>query len=244
MNELILKGERLDDLCVHGWKIIQNPKEFCFSIDAVLLAHFVSIRQRGKIVDLGTGTGIIPILLAARGAEHITGLELRETMVDMANRSVQYNDLTKKVEIIQGDIRNIEGIFHRDSFSLTVCNPPYWPKGNGKVSPCPAVAAARHELTLSLSEVVQAAAYLTQFRGRVAMIYLAERLTEVVCLLSKSGLEPKRLQLIQPFRHKKPNLVLIEAVKGGKPGVDVCTPLVIYGEDGQYTQEVLKYYGG
>ncbi|MEN6413809.1 MAG: tRNA1(Val) (adenine(37)-N6)-methyltransferase [Veillonellales bacterium] len=243
MNEVPLNpGERLDDLLINDLKIIQHEAEFCFSLDAVLLAHFTTLKLGTTVVDLGTGTGVIPLLLTTRGAGRITGVELNEKMADMAARSVRLNGLDGQIQIRQGDFRQMKGLLPAGETGLVVANPPYRPVGGGFLNPRDSVAMARHEVTANLQDVVAAARYLVKFRGRVAMVHLPERLAEVLKVMSDSGIEPKRLQLVYPAVQRKPNILLVEGVRGARPGLDVLPPLVIYKNDGSYSDEILEYY--
>lgn len=242
MNKLIKPNERIDDLIINNLKIIQHEREFCFSLDAVLLAHFATVRQGANVVDLGTGTGVVGLLLTALGASRVVGVELNQTTADMARRSVELNGLGKVMQVINADFRNIKGLLEAGSYELVVANPPYWPVGQGFVNPAGNVAAARHEITATLADVIEAARYLVKYRGRFAMTHIPERLPEIFTAMSQSGLEPKRLRLVQPSLTKKPNLVLIEGIRGAKAGLEVLPPLIVYEATGQYTPEIAAYY--
>ena len=241
-NKLLRVGERLDDLIINNLKIIQHGQDFCFSLDAVLLAHFAALRPQASVVDLGTGTGVIALLLAARGAGHAVGLELDHRAADMARRSVAINGLTEQIEIVQGDFRQLKGLLPAGRWELVVCNPPYRAVGRGYLNDNGRHAAARHELTASLTDVIAAARYLVKYRGRFAMVHLPERMTEILMEMSRQGLEPKRLRLVQPSAGKKPNMLLVEGIRGAKPGLEVLPSLVVYAPDGGYTAEIMAYY--
>lgn len=242
-EQVVLKpGERVDDLIINNLKLIQHPEEFCFSLDAVLLAHFASVRQSGKVADLGAGTGVIGLLLVARGAAAVTGIELNPAMADMASRSAKLNGLEDKLRIINGDLRLITDLLPGGNFELVVSNPPYRPIGGGYISPNDQVAMARHELTASLTDIVAAARYLVKYRGRFAMVHLPERLAEITLAMCQAGIEPKRLQFVYPRVDKKPNMVLIEGVRGAKPGIDVLPPLLVYTTTGNYSENIMKLY--
>ncbi|MBP2626296.1 MAG: hypothetical protein H6Q68_1007 [Firmicutes bacterium] len=241
-KELLFHGERIDDLLIGHLKIIQSESEFCFSLDAVLLAHFVTVRQDTNAVDLGTGTGVIAFLLAARGAAHVAGLEFSQSMAAMATRSVILNKLQDKVEIIHGDLCKVKEILPAGQCDLVVSNPPYRPVGGGFISPNVAVAMAKHEVTATLQDVVNAAKYLVKTRGRFAMVHLPERMSEIIVAMSQAGLEPKRLQLVHSTIDKKPKMLLVEGIRGAKPGLEVLPPLVVYKPDGSYSDEIQKYY--
>lgn len=237
--------ERVDDLHRNGYKIIQDPKRFCFGVDAVLLSGFAKVKKGERVLDLGTGTGIIPILLAAKtmGA-HFSGLEIQEESVEMARRSVALNELEEKVSIHLGDIKEVGGFFPGQFFDVVTSNPPYMNEGGGLVNPYSAKAIARHEVLCSLEDVVSGAAKVLQMGGRFYMIHRPHRLTDIVLLMRQYKLEPKRLRFIHPFQDKAPTMVLVEGVKGGNPMVKVESPLIIYFEPGKYTQEAYDIYYG
>jgi len=235
-------GERVDDLIINNLKLIQHPEEFCFSLDAVLLAHFASMRQNGVVADLGAGTGVIGLLLLARGAAAVTGIELNPVMADMASRSAKLNGLEDRLLILNGDLRLVQDLLPGGNFELVVSNPPYRPVGGGYISPNDRVAMARHELTASLPDIVAAARHLVKYRGRFAMVHLPERLAEITLTMCQAGIEPKRLQFVYPRVDKKPNMVLIEGVRGAKPGIDVLPPLLVYTTDGNYSEDIMKLY--
>lgn len=238
----LMPGERVDDLVINNLKLIQHPEEFCFSLDAVLLAHFASVRQNGTAIDLGTGTGVIGLLLLARGASTVTGIEINTEMADRAGRSARLNGLADRLHIINNDLRQVQELLPGGGFELVVSNPPYRPVGGGFLNPNDKVAMARHELTASLTDVVAAARYLVKYRGRFAMVHLPERLAEIMLAMCQAGIEPKRLQFVYPRVDKKPNMVLVEGVRGAKPGVEVLPPLLVYTADGNYSEDIMKLY--
>ncbi|CQR72810.1 tRNA1(Val) (adenine(37)-N6)-methyltransferase [Sporomusa ovata DSM 2662] len=235
-------GERVDDLIINNLKLIQHPEEFCFSLDAVLLAHFASMRQNGVAADLGAGTGVIGLLLLARGAAVVTGIELNPDLADMASRSAKLNGLEDRLLILNSDLRLVHDLLPGGNFELVVSNPPYRPVGGGYISPNDRVAMARHELTASLTDIVAAARHLVKYRGRFAMVHLPERLAEIMLTMCQAGIEPKRLQFVYPRVDKKPNMVLVEGIRGAKPGIDVLPPLVVYTTDGNYSENIMKLY--
>jgi tRNA1Val (adenine37-N6)-methyltransferase len=243
-NQVVINSqERVDDLLIKQLRIIQHDNEFCFSLDAILLSHFVTVKPGIKAVDLGTGTGVIALLLSARGAEHVTGLEISQAMADMATRSVLLNQLNEKVRIIQGDLCKIKHILPSEGYDLVVSNPPYRPVGGGYISPNDNVARAKHEVTATLQDVVDAARYLLKYRrGRFAMVHLPERMAEILTAMTQAGIEPKLLQLVYSSLDKKPTMLLVEGVKGAKPGLEVLPPLVVYKPDGSYSNEIMQYY--
>ncbi|MCI8319421.1 MAG: tRNA1(Val) (adenine(37)-N6)-methyltransferase [Lachnospiraceae bacterium] len=238
------EGERVDDLHRNGFQIIQNGKLFCFGMDAVLLSGFAKVKEQGTALDLGTGTGIIPILLAAKTqGRHFTGLEISPTSADMAARSVLLNDLQEKVEIVRGDIKEAGELFAPASFDTVTSNPPYMIGQHGLVNPDLEKAAARHEILCTLEDVVRAAAKLVRPGGSFFLVHRPFRLAEIICTMVKYGLEPKRMQLVYPYVDREPNMVLIEAVRGGKPRMTVEKPLIVYREPGVYMPEITEIYG-
>lgn len=243
--EIELKpGERLDELQRNGYRIIQDPGRFCFGMDAVLLAGFAKVKPGERVVDLGTGTGIIPILLEARtkGAS-FTGLEIQAESADMARRSVLLNDLQDRVHIVDGDIKEAVQIFGAASCHVVTSNPPYMTEHHGLRNPDQPKAIARHEVLCTLHDVVSQAAGLLMPGGRFYMVHRPFRLAEIMTELCGCGLEPKRMQLAYPFIDREPNMVFIEAVKGGKSRITVEKPLIIYKEPGKYTDEIYEVYG-
>lgn len=214
MNEL-RPGERLDDLNRKGYKIIQNPEKFCFGMDAVLLSGFAKVKTGENALDLGTGTGIIPILLEAKtDGKHFTGLEIQEESADMARRSVSYNHLEEKISIVQGDIKEADRLFALASFDVITSNPPYMTGNHGLVNPQIPKAIARHEVLCTFDDVARQAARLLKPGGRFYLVHRPFRLAELIVTLSKYHLEPKRMKLVYPFADKEPNMVLIEAIRG------------------------------
>ncbi len=238
------KGERFDDLERNGYEIIQNRDKFCFGMDAVLLSGFAKVKRGGRLIDLGTGTGILPILISAKtGGEHFTGLEIQSESVDMARRSVIHNGLEKRIDIIEGDIREADVLFDAASFDTVVSNPPYMAGGRGIPNPDSPKAIARHEILCTLSDVARAASYLLKEGGSFFMVHRPSRLPDIFEEMRKNRLEPKRLRFVHPHTDKKPSMVLLEARKGGKAELKCEKPLIIYGEDGKYTEEIREEYG-
>ena len=243
MKVEVKETERIDDLHRNGYQIIQDPKRFCFGVDAVLLSGFSCAKKGEKVIDLGTGTGIIPILMEAKtDGEHFTGLEIQVESAEMAKRSVCLNDLDEKIDIVCGDIKEADKLFKAGSFDVVTSNPPYMNDCGGLKNDYGPKAIARHELLCSLDDVAKAAAWLLRFGGRLYMVHRPHRLADIICTLREHRLEPKRLRFVQPYADKEPNMVLIEASKGGKSMVKVMPPLIIYKEDGTYTEETLEIY--
>lgn len=242
--ELILPEERLDELHRNNYKIIQNPNKFCFGMDAVLLSGFAEVKEGEVALDLGTGTGIIPILLEAKTkGKHFSALEIQEESADMARRSVAYNDLSDKIEIITGDIKEASKIFKAASFDVVTTNPPYMNHHHGLVNPNLPKAIARHELLCTLEDVIREGAKVLRPGGRFYMVHRPTRLVEIINVLTKYKLEPKRLKMVHPYVDKEPNMVLIEAVRGGKSMLKVEAPLVVYQAPNVYTDEIYDIYG-
>ncbi len=235
--------ERLDELQRNGYKIIQNPEKFCFGMDAVLLSGFARAGEGDRVLDLGTGTGIIPILMEAKTrAAHLTGLEIQEESADMAMRSVALNNLQDKIAIVQGDLREAGTLFGAASFDVVTCNPPYMTSNHGLQNPGEPKAIARHEILCTLEDVVSQAAGLLKPGGNFFMVHRPFRLAEIMVLLHEYKLEPKRMQLVYPYVDKEPNMVLIEANRGGRPRITVEKPLIVYKEPGVYMPEIYDIY--
>lgn len=214
--EIVLEAdERLDDL-QNGYRLIQNTRDFCYGIDAVLLSWFARVKRGERALDLCTGSGVIPILLKAKTeGEHFTGLEIQERSAATARKSVAYNGLEDDVSIVTGDVREAVSIFGAASFPVVTCNPPYMTGNHGLANAAPAKAIARHEILCTLEHVVSQTAALLTDRGRFYMVHRPFRLAEIMGTLMKHGLEPKRMQLVYPYVDREPNLVLIESLKGG-----------------------------
>lgn len=236
--------ERLDDLQVNGYEIIQNPGRFCFGMDAVLLSNFARVKKGEKVLDLGTGTGIIPILLTAKTeGESFWGLEIQEESADMARRSVAHNHLEAKVEIVTGDIKEAAGIFGLASFDVITTNPPYMIGQHGIANASDTKAIARHEVLCTLEDILRESARILKPRGRFYMVHRPFRLAEIFSKMVKYGIEPKRMRMVHPYVDKEPNMVLIEGVRGGNPRMTVERPLIVYKETGVYSDELLGEYG-
>ncbi len=244
MDNLVRLDERVDDLQINGYKIIQHPDKFCFGMDAVLLSSFAKVKEGEVAIDLGTGTGILPILLEAKTeGEHFTGLEIQSESAEMANRSVLLNNLQDKIDIIEGDIKEASKIFGKSSMNVVTSNPPYMTNHHGLKNPNDAKAIARHELLCSLEDVVRETSALLKQMGRCYFVHRPFRLVEIITLMRQYKLEPKRMRLVYPFVDKEPNMVLIEGVKGGGPQLTVEKPLIVYDAPGEYTKEIYEIYG-
>ena len=234
--------ETLDDL-QNGFFIYQDTENFRFGIDAVLLADFVRIKKGDTVCDLGCGTGIIPLLLSARHKGlKVTGLEINERSADLAEKSVIYNGLSDTVRIVRGDIRKAGELFDRQSFKVVVTNPPYRKAGSGEINPDSGKAAARHEILVNLSQVLQAADFLLASSGRLYMVHRPERLAEITAGCMENHLAVKKMAFVHPKAGKPASMVLIEAVKGAQEGMHVLPPVIVYDEEGNYTDTVKQIY--
>lgn len=241
---MILEDERIDDLQCKGYRLIQKPKGFCFGVDAVLLSDFARVKKKQKVLDLCTGSGVIPILLAAKTeGESFSGLELQEEYADMADRSVQMNGLEEKINIICGDVKDIKKLFAPASFQVVTVNPPYMTEHHGLTNLYEPKTIARHEVMVSLEDVVAAAGYVLPESGSFFMIHKPFRLAEIFKIMKAYHLEPKRMRMVHPNVEKEPTMVLIEGAKGGRERITVEPPLIIYKEQGVYHDEICRIYG-
>ena len=238
------ENERVHDLQRNGFQIIQKTDGFCFGMDAVLLSGFASVRKGEKALDLGTGTGIIPILLKAKTeGEHFSALEIQEEMADMARRSVAANHLEKDITVVTGDIKEASRIFGAASFDVVTSNPPYMNDAHGLKNPDLPKAIARHEVLCTLDDVTREAAKVLKPGGRFYMVHRPHRLVEIITALTKYRLEPKRMKMVHPYVDREANMVLIEAVRGGRSMIKVEAPVIVYKEPGVYTDEIYDIYG-
>ena len=243
-ESILLPRERFDDLQRNGYKIIQNPQKFCFGMDAVLLSGFARVKKEERVIDLGTGTGIIPILLEAKTpGEHFTGLEIQPESADMAARSVRYNGLEDRISIVTGDIKDAANLFGASSFDVVTSNPPYMTKEHGLVNDADAKTIARHEVLCSLEDRISQTAKLLKPNGRCYFVHRPFRLVEILSMMSAYQVEPKRIQFVYPYVDKEPNMVLIEGLRGGKSRVTVEKPLIVYKSPGVYMPEIYDIYG-
>jgi len=244
MIEELKSEERIDDLHRKGYKIIQNEAMFCFGMDAVLLAGFCNVKSTDVVLDLGTGNGIIPLLLEGRfGPKHITGLEIQEANVDMAKRSIHMNQLEEKIKIIHGDIKEAENLLPLSNFDVVTCNPPYMDAGKGLTNGLSAKTIARHEVLCTLEDVIAQASRLTKVGGKFYLVHRPHRLIDIITLLRIYKMEPKRLKMVHPKLGSEANMVLIESVRQGNPFLKVEKPLIVYTPEGIYTDEIHSIYG-
>ncbi|MGX8714907.1 MAG: tRNA1(Val) (adenine(37)-N6)-methyltransferase [Lachnospiraceae bacterium] len=244
MKDVVIHSyERVDELQRNGYRIIQNPDWFCFGIDAVLLSAFARAGRGEKVLDMGTGTGVIPILMSAKyPAGSYTGLEIQEPVAEMASRSVSLNDLETRIRIVQGDIKEASAIFGRGCFDTVTCNPPYMDAGNGLVNPDSARAIARHELLCNFEDIAREAAACLRSGGRFYMIHRPRRLIDLIVTMRAYRLEPKRIRFVHPYADQEANMVLIEARKDGGVLLKTDPPLIVYQDKGIYTREVAAIY--
>lgn len=243
--EVILKdNERIDDLQLNNLKIIQNKDGFCFGIDAVLLSDFAKdIRNNSTVLDLGTGTGIIGILLCAKTKlSKIYGIDVQKDVCDMALRSIKLNNLEDKFEIINTNIKELLNNFEEASFDAIVSNPPYKKNNSGLKNESETKLISRHEITASLEDFVSVSSKLLKSNGSIYMVHRPERLSDLFYLLKKSNLEPKKLRIVQSYQDSKPKLFLVKATKNAKSFLNIEEPLIIYNKDGSYTDEIFEIY--
>ena len=243
--EINLKeNERIDDLEFNNLKIIQNKNEFCFGIDAVLLSDFAkNIKKNSKIIDLGTGTGILPILLSGKTENtKIVGIEIQEKMAEMAMRSIKLNNLENRIQIINNDIKNLNKIFEKESFDAVVTNPPYKENNTGLKNEYEGKIIARHEIRCNLEDIISVSKNMLKDKGILYMVHRPERITDICELLRKYKIEPKIIRFVYPKMDKEANLVLIKAVKNARKFLKIEKPIIIYKENGEYTKEILEIY--
>lgn len=234
--------ERLDDLQYHGLVLIQRPDLYCFTSDAVLLANSVRAGVKDRVADLGCGSGIISVLLAYKRGCRVTGVEIQPVMAELARRNAEFNNLSDKIEVYEGDMRGCVGTLGAGSFDTVVCNPPYYKKGSGETRLNESQLLSRHESACNLSDIACTAAKLLRCGGALYMIHKSERMAEVLTALSVQGLEPKEVILIYPKRDKQADTFIVRAVKGGKAGMKLDS-LIVYDDQGKMSERAQKLYG-
>lgn len=240
---LMMINERIDDLMRDGLKLIQNTDIFCFGMDAVLLSTYAKAGKNDRVLDLGTGNGIIPVLMQSKNpGSTYTALEIQENSADLAIRNVELNNLSDRISVVKGDIKEASRLFGEASFNVVTSNPPYMNENHGIVNPDSAKAIARHEILCSLEDVVREAGRCLKSKGKMYMLHRPNRLVDIFDTMRRQHLEPKRMRLVYPYVNKAANMVLIEAVKGGNSQLIVEEPLIVYKEDGTYTDALLKMY--
>lgn len=242
---MILKdNEKIEDLQLKGLKIIQNKKWFCFGMDSVLLSDFADLKKKSIVVDLGTGTGIIPLLLWGKKEPHkIYGIEIQDEVAEMAKRSVTMNNLDEKIEILNIDMKEVEDHIKNNSVDAVVTNPPYVESNGGIVNPEDKKALSRHEISCSLEDVIRTSARLLKHHGRFYMVHRPYRMADIIELMRKYKLEPKKMRLVYPRQGKNPNMILVKGVKGGNPEMNIDPPLYVYKDEENYTDEIYEIYG-
>ena len=237
-----MENLRVDIVPGTDFKIIQDKKKFSYGIDAILLSSFT--RPKGLVMDLGTGTGIIPIRLAARdGIEKIYGVEIQEEVYRLAQRNVELNNLQDRVQIINMDLNELNNVFGKSSFDVIVSNPPYMKSGGAIINPDENFAISRHEIACKFEDIARISNYLLKPLGKFYLVHRPDRLVDILYTMRTYNIEPKYIRFIQPKANKKPNLILIEGLKNGKPDLKFHQPLIVYNEDGSYTEEIYKIYG-
>lgn len=239
----LLAGERIDYLVNNGLKIIQSREVFSFSMDAVLLAKFANVPRRGKVVDLCTGTGVIPLLMSPRTQASILGIEIQERLYDMATRSVRLNQLEQQIHIQLGDLKELPQKYGDGHFDYLTCNPPYMAAG-GDTNLNPHIAIARHEILCTLEDVVRISSRIVRSGGKVAYVHRPSRLVDLLMLMREYRIEPKRLQLVHPRKDQEANMVLVEGIRDGGKELKLLPPLIVYNSDGEYTDEMKTIYEG
>ena len=244
MNMELKENERIDDLEFKNLKIIQNKEGFCFGIDSILLTDFAkNIKQNSKIIDLGTGTGIIPILLSGKTKNtSFVGVEIQEEVANMAKRSIKLNYLEEKIEILNMNILDLNNKFKRGSFDVVTTNPPYKKINTGIINDNDKKIISRHEITASLDDFVKTASFLLKDFGEFYMVHRPDRLVDIFNVMRKNKIEPKKIKFVYPNKNKKTNLVLIKGVKNANQFLEFENNLYVYNEDGNYTDEILKIY--
>src|SRR6056297_2232374 len=233
------KEERIEDLQCRGLKIIQNKNWFCFGMDSVLLANYCDLKEGEEVVDLGTGTGIIPILLYGKNnAKKIYGIEVQKEVAEMAQRSMRLNKIEEKVEILNINLKNYKKHLKKNHFDTVVTNPPYIKTSNNLISPVKKKALSRHEIEGNLKDFIKTAAELLRHRGKFYLVYRPNRLVEVFQYMKEYKIEPKKIRFIQNKYDEKPNLVLIKGIKAANPDLIVEKPIIVFDKKGNYTEEI------
>lgn len=244
MDVELKENERIDDLEFKGLKIIQNEKGFCFGMDSVLLSDFAkNMKNNSTVLDLGTGTGIIPILLCGKtNLRKVVGIEIQKDVANMAKRSSQLNNLQDKFEVVNTNIIDLKNIYEKQSFDVIVTNPPYKKENTGITNENEAKLISRHEITANLEDFISISKDLLKDKGEFYMVHRPERLVDILSLMRKYKIEPKILKFVSPNKNKEPNLILIKGIKNANSFLKVEKNLYVYNEDGKYTNEILKIY--
>jgi tRNA1(Val) A37 N6-methylase TrmN6 len=238
------EDETLDDLQLGGIHVIQKKDAFRFGVDAVLLANYARVKRGMRVIDLCTGTGIIPFIVAGKTeASYITGLEIQGEMVEMAERSIKYNKLEHRMEFISGDLKNISLLKSIPKADVVTVNPPYKLQNSGIINPNDKNAIARHEICCTLEDVIIACRTLLKDNGRMYMVHRPERIVDILCLMRKHKIEPKNIRMVHPNTKKAPNIVLVEGQRDGGAFLKWEPPLYVYNDEGEYTEEIERIYG-
>lgn len=244
MIDFLKDGERLDELHINDYKIIQHPEKFCFGIDAVLLSDFAKAKSGDLVLDIGTGTAIIPILMSAKTkANEFHGIDVQYESIEMSRRSIEFNDLNDKIFLHHIDVKELSDKFQKSSFDVVTSNPPYMNEGGGILNEHTPKAIARHEILCTLEDVVKSASGLLKSKGRFYMVHRPNRLCDIICTLRKYKLEPKTIRFVQPYDGAEPNIILIESIKDGGAFLKYMQNLIVYNEDRSYTREIDLIYG-
>lgn len=244
MDKILKENERIDDLEFKNLKIIQNKNGFCFGIDSILLSDFAkNIKKDCKVLDLGTGTGIISILLCGKTRlKKIVGVEIQSEVAKMANRSIKINNLEDKFEIVNDNILNLNNIYQKGTFDVIVTNPPYKKENTGIINESKTKELSRHEITANLENFISISKDMLKDKGEFYMVHRPERLVDILSIMRKYNIEPKILRMVYSNVNKEPNLILIKGVKNARPFLKIEKNLYIYNEKGEYTKEILKIY--
>lgn len=244
MDVELKENERIDDLEFKGLKIIQNEKGFCFGMDSVLLSDFAkNMKNNSTVLDLGTGTGIIPILLCGKtNLRKVVGIEIQKDVANMAKRSSQLNNLQDRFEVVNTNIIDLKNIYEKQSFDVIVTNPPYKKENTGITNENEAKLISRHEITANLEDFISISKDLLKDKGEFYMVHRPERLVDILSLMRKYKIEPKILKFVSPNKNKEPNLILIKGIKNANSFLKIEKNLYVYNEDGKYTNEILKIY--
>ncbi|MDE6182214.1 MAG: tRNA1(Val) (adenine(37)-N6)-methyltransferase [Eubacteriales bacterium] len=241
--DILKENERIDELHRNGYVIIQDTKRFCFGMDAVLLSSFATAKKGDKVFDIGTGTGIIPILMEAKTqASEFFAIDIQEESVEMAKRSISLNKLEEKIKVYHLDIKNVFDKFEKNTFNIVTSNPPYMNMGGGLLNDFTPKAIARHEILCNLDDILKGASGLLKPKGKFYMVHRPNRLADIIEGLRKYKLEPKTIRFVQPYENKEPNMVLIEAVKNGGAMLKILPTLIVYNENKEYTKEIYDIY--
>ncbi|MTI65956.1 MAG: tRNA1(Val) (adenine(37)-N6)-methyltransferase [Firmicutes bacterium] len=238
------ENERIDDLGIKDLKIIQNTDGFCFGMDAVLLANYCDIKKSSNVIDLGTGTAVIPLILwGKKDVKKIYGIEIQKEVSEMAKRSIKLNGLEGSIEILNKDLKNVTDYLGVNKYDVVTTNPPYKIKGSGIVNPEDKKAISRHEIKCNLEDVIKTSSRLLKHKGRFFMVHRPQRLVDIVFLMRKYKIEPKKVRFVHPRVEKKPNMLLVMGIKAAKPELKFEKPLYVYNDDLTYTEEINQIYG-